>query len=88
MGTALPQIDAAVDAGKPVPVDLHQSPNTEGHQAIIIGRSGSNLEVYNPWGYTTWVSDQQFVDGQLGDITSNSPTSGLPVATQVVAPRH
>jgi hypothetical protein len=65
----LPKIEAAVDAGKPVPVDVENG--VVGHQMVIINHSGNELEVYNPWGSTQWVNEQQFVDSNLGALTDD-----------------
>ena len=36
---------------------------------VIIRRDGDRLEVYNPWGFTEWVTADQFVNSQLGNLT-------------------
>jgi hypothetical protein len=87
---ALPKIVAAADAGKPVPLDVFPTSGA-GHQVMILASQsnklyGNELEVYNPWGFTQWVTDQQFVSGQLGDLTSDSPTGGAPGPTNVELP--
>jgi hypothetical protein len=65
----LPKIEAAVDAGNPVPIDVENS-NGAAHQMVIINHSDNELEVYNPWGSTQWVTEQQFADSNLGALTS------------------
>lgn len=86
--SALPQIQAAVDSGKPVPFDVTGAGG--GHQMLIIAHNGSNLEVYNPWGFTEWVSESQFVNGQLGALTGpgvgGSATSEMPTPDGVELP--
>jgi hypothetical protein len=82
---ALPGIDQAVDSGKPVPIDAYGSDG--GHQMMIIGRDGDKLEVYNPWGYTEWVSNSDFVNGRIGLLTSNSPTGGEHIPDGVEIPQ-
>ncbi|MBO0805944.1 MAG: hypothetical protein J2P25_23090, partial [Nocardiopsaceae bacterium] len=77
----LNQVNQAVDAGKPVLIDV--TDGSVGHQMVIIGRSGDHLEVYNPWGVTGWTTDSQFVNGHLGSLTDpslggDSPPGGLP----------
>lgn len=68
---ALTRIEAAVDSGKPVPIDVTGAVNgnNEGHQMMIMARNGDMLEIYNPWGFTSWVSESQFVNSDLGALT-------------------
>ncbi|MEU4343229.1 hypothetical protein AB0H00_18455 [Nocardia sp. NPDC023852] len=47
---------------------------------------GDKLEIYNPWGYTEWVTKQQFIDGELGAITDSDPNEGLSNAVDVALP--
>lgn len=82
--SALPQVERAVDSGQPVPIDVNNGGN-EGHQMVIIGSDGGHLEIYNPWGYTMWVSNQQFVSNQLGALTASQPPA-MPTATGVELP--
>lgn len=63
----LPQIQSTLDSGKPVPFDVTGSGG--GHQMLIIAHNGNRLGVYNPWGFTEWVTESQFVNGQLGALT-------------------
>jgi hypothetical protein len=76
---ALPKIEAAVQAGKPVPIDVQSSP-AEQNAMIIEDYQNGELEIYNSWGYTQWVPTHQFVDGQLGAVTDQheTPRGGLP----------
>lgn len=74
----LPQIEAAVDSGKPVPFQVTNG--SDGHQMMIIGHNGDQLEVYNPWGFTQWVSESQFVNGDLGSLTV-AASNGKPMPT-------
>ncbi|BEL07924.1 hypothetical protein Q0Z83_061150 [Actinoplanes sichuanensis] len=67
----LPRIEAAVDDGHPVPVTTRSDGTA--HQLMIIGHQGGELQIYNPWGYTYWVSEDAFTDG---DISNGDP--GLP----------
>ncbi|GAA1952317.1 hypothetical protein [Kitasatospora viridis] len=72
---ALGRIEHSVDSGQPVPIDVFGS--KEGHQMAIIGRNGNLLEIYNPWGQTSWVTEDQFVHSQLGGVTgSDMNTAG------------
>jgi hypothetical protein len=73
----LPQVEQAVDSGQPVPLDIFGASGS-GHQVVIIGASGNQLEVYNPWGSTYWVSTQQFVNNQLGSV---APGASPPLTT-------
>lgn len=84
---AVAQIETAVDSGKPVPFDVTNG--SEGHQMLIIGRNGDQLEVYNPWGFTTWISESQFVNGDLGALTTGASgaANGLPTADGVELPQ-
>ncbi|WP_051970332.1 hypothetical protein [Kitasatospora azatica] len=60
---ALGPVENAVDQGRPVPISI--SGGGDAHQMMIIGHSGDKLEIYNPWGYTTWVSEDDFVNGHM-----------------------
>lgn len=73
----LGQINQAVSSGKPVPIDVSDG-SGDGHQMMIIGQSNGKLQIYNPWGYTGWVSDSQFVNGQLGSLSNSSVSSSAP----------
>jgi hypothetical protein len=82
--SALPQVEKAVDSGQPVPINVGNGGN-QGHQMVIIGSNGRNLEIYNPWGYTMWVSNQQFVSNQLGALTASQPPA-MPTVTGLELP--
>lgn len=82
---ALPSIEQAVDAGKPVPIDVTNG--NEGHQMMIIGHDGDKLEVYNPWGYTSWVSESQFVNNQLGNLTTTAGDGSMKTADGLELPQ-
>jgi hypothetical protein len=64
---AVLRIENAVDQGLPVPINVNRG--ADGHQMMIIGRDGNMLEIYNPWGRTAWVSEDQFIHSQLGSLT-------------------
>ncbi|MFJ3789953.1 hypothetical protein [Kitasatospora sp. NPDC090091] len=64
---ALTRIEKSVDEGLPVPITVRNSDS--GHQMMIIGRDGDRLQIYNPWGFTSWVTEEQFVNSQLGGLT-------------------
>ncbi|MFI6445651.1 WXG100 family type VII secretion target [Kitasatospora sp. NPDC050543] len=70
----LPGIDKAVAEGKPVPVvvDGHdEKGKPTSHQMMIIGQEGGMLQIYNPWGTTTWVSEDDFVNGRMDKASDN-----------------
>lgn len=64
---ALPDIERAVAEGKPVPimVEGYVGEDRYGHGLMIIGQEGDMLQIYNPWGTTTWVSEDDFVNGNM-----------------------
>ena len=84
---AVTQIETAVDSGKPVPFDV--TDGSEGHQMLIIGHNGDELEVYNPWGFTAWISESQFVNNDLSGLTqgASGANNGLPTADGVELPQ-
>ncbi|WP_234435887.1 protease inhibitor I42 family protein [Streptomyces sp. NRRL S-813] len=43
----------------------------------IIAQEGDRLQVYNPWGSTTWVSEDDFINGHMGRL----PTVISPMRT-------
>lgn len=80
---ALSQVEKAVDSGQPVPIGVA---NDQGaHQMVIIGSNGGMLEIYNPWGYSMWVTNQQFLSNQLGALTASQPPA-MPTATGLELP--
>ncbi len=76
---ALPKVEQAVDDGYPVPISTRSG--DEGHQMMIIGHQGDQLEIYNPWGYSYWVSESSFTDGQINNVDSAIP--GTPVSVRL-----
>ncbi|MGW2411719.1 peptidoglycan-binding protein [Streptomyces tubercidicus] len=70
----LPDVEKSVAEGKPVPiiVEGYEDGDRSGHQMMIIGQEGDKLQVYNPWGTTTWVSEDDFVNGGMGKASDNS----------------
>jgi hypothetical protein len=76
---ALPQVERAVDDGYPVPITTRGG--DEGHQMMIIGHQGDQLEIYNPWGYSYWVSESAFTDGQINNVDPAIP--GTPVSVRL-----
>ncbi|MFI7244893.1 peptidoglycan-binding protein [Streptomyces qinglanensis] len=59
----LTRVEKAVAEGKPVPVDVKGEGGA--HAMTIIGQEGGMLQVYNPWGTTTWVSENDFINGHM-----------------------
>ena len=80
---ALSQVQKAVDSGQPVPIDVTNG--NDSHQMVVIASNGGELEIYNPWGYSMWVTNQQFVSNQLGALTNSQPP-GMPTAFGIELP--
>jgi uncharacterized protein YukE len=58
----------SVDEGRPVPVQVEgfdDEGNRSGHQMMVIGHEDGMLQIYNPWGHTVWVSEDDFVNGHM-----------------------
>ncbi|WP_256106641.1 peptidoglycan-binding protein [Streptomyces sp. ODS05-4] len=77
----LTSVQESVAQGRPVPVDV--SGKDGAHAMTIIAQEGDMLQVYNPWGTTTWVSEDDFINGRMGKASSNE----LPDAYSVYLPR-
>lgn len=75
----IPQVEKAVDNGYPVPISTRSG--DEGHQMMIVGHQGNELEIYNPWGYTYWVTEDQFAGGMINNGDDNLP--GTPVSVRL-----
>ncbi|MFJ9694754.1 hypothetical protein [Kitasatospora sp. NPDC101183] len=60
---ALPRIDQAVDAGKPVPIAVGDGKGF--HEMVIVARDGDRYQVWNPWGHSEWVTRDQFLDNHM-----------------------
>ncbi|NJC69067.1 hypothetical protein HC031_04915 [Planosporangium thailandense] len=73
----LPDVEKSVDQG--LPVTFTVSDGRQGHEMAIVGRQGDMLEVYNPWGYTVWVSEDDFVHNRM-----NVVGDGVPAAVHAV----
>ncbi|MEV0774911.1 peptidoglycan-binding protein [Streptomyces sp. NPDC050428] len=69
----LTEINRSVAEGKPVPINIEGEDDGEwvGHGVMIVGQEDGMLQVYNPWGTTTWVSEQDFIDGNLSAATDS-----------------
>jgi hypothetical protein len=65
----MPAVERAVDVGYPVPLSVHEE-GEPGHALMVIGHSDGQLQIYNPWGATFWVSEQEFISG---DIDADDP---------------
>ncbi|MFG2591091.1 peptidoglycan-binding protein [Streptomyces sp. NPDC048438] len=77
----LTEVEKSVAQGHPVPVDV--SGKDGAHAMTIIAQEGDMLQVYNPWGSTTWVSEDDFINGHMGKASD----SDLPDAYSVYLPR-
>jgi hypothetical protein len=71
--TTMRAVERAVDDGYPVPVVTREG--SEGHQMLVIGHSGDRLQIYNPWGYTYWVTEHEFVTGHVDGIDPDIPST-------------
>jgi hypothetical protein len=69
----LGSIERAVDDGYPVPVMADEG--RKSHQLMIIGHTGDELQIYNPWGYTYWVSQDDFVGGHIDRVDAEIPST-------------
>jgi hypothetical protein len=67
----LRQAERAVDDGYPVPFSTFEG--DRGHQMMIIGHSGDQVQIYNPWGYTFWLSEDDFTSGNVDRIDTDIP---------------
>ncbi|WP_330339309.1 peptidoglycan-binding protein [Streptomyces sp. NBC_00557] len=76
----LSDVEKAVADGRPVPVDVQGKDGA--HAMTIIAQDGDRLQVYNPWGTTTWVSENDFINGHMGKAAD----SGLNDAYSVYLP--
>jgi hypothetical protein len=68
---ALRKAEQAVDQGIPVPFAARDDDG--GHEMLIVGHDGDMVQIYNPWGYTVWVSEDDFVNGHLDKIQPGVP---------------
>jgi hypothetical protein len=66
-------VESAVDKGLPVTFSVHGG--GEGHEMAIVGHQGDLLEVYNPWGYTIWISEDDFVSNHMNVVGDRVPSS-------------
>ncbi|MEU0809345.1 peptidoglycan-binding protein [Streptomyces sp. NPDC005970] len=78
---SLAEIERNVDNGVPVPVDVKGYSGK--HAMMIVGHEGDRLQVYNPWGTTTWISEDDFVNNRMGYTTNGH----YPTAYSVYLPK-
>ncbi|GAA1808137.1 hypothetical protein HC028_21595 [Planosporangium flavigriseum] len=69
----LPEVEKAVDQGLPVTFTVQDGHG--GHEMAIVGHQDGMLEVYNPWGYTVWVSEDDFVNNHMNVVGDGVPAS-------------
>ncbi|MFB7216619.1 hypothetical protein [Streptomyces sp. NPDC056255] len=75
------EVEKSVAQGRSVPVDV--SGEEGAHAVITIAQERDMLQVYNPWGSTTWVSEDDFINGHTGKASK----SDLPNAYSACLPR-
>ncbi|NLU69171.1 WXG100 family type VII secretion target [Streptomyces sp. HNM0574] len=70
----LPEIERSVAEGKPVPIGVEgqEEGDRVGHSMMVVGQEGDKLQIFNPWGTTTWVSEDDFVNGEMGKASRGS----------------
>lgn len=78
---SLAEIERHIDNGVPVPVDVKGS--TGKHAMMIVGHEGDRLQVYNPNGTITWISEDDFVHNRMGYTTNGY----FPTAYSVYLPK-
>jgi hypothetical protein len=78
--TTMRSAERAVDDGYPVPLGVKEA-GQGSHQMMIIGHQDGKLEIYNPWGYTYWISEDDFVSGHVDGIDSDIPR--MPVSVRL-----
>ncbi|MGW3046189.1 hypothetical protein ACWC9T_40895 [Kitasatospora sp. NPDC001159] len=75
---AMTRIEKALDEGKPVPFcaydEAAKGDDHHAHQMVIMARDGDRLQVYNPWGQSAWVTEDQFIHNHMndGDLTNTT----------------
>lgn len=75
--STLRSAEQAVDDGYPVPVATAEG--DQRHQMMIIGHAGDQVQIYNPWGYTFWVSESDFVAGKVDGVDADIPSTPVSV---------
>lgn len=73
----LTDIERSVADGKPVPINIEGEEDGDrvGHAVMIVGQEDGMLQVYNPWGTTTWVSEEDFINGDLSAASDDRFTN-------------
>jgi hypothetical protein len=69
----LVDVEKSVDQGLPVTFSVHDAEG--GHEMAVVGHQGGMLEVYNPWGYTVWVSEDDFVNNHMNVVGNGVPAT-------------
>jgi uncharacterized protein YukE len=69
--SALDRAERAVDQGIPVPF------NTSGHEMLIVGHDGDMVQIYNPWGYTVWMKEEDFINGNMGAVEQKTGAADI-----------
>jgi uncharacterized protein YukE len=82
----LRDVESAVDRGLPVTFSVRTGGigGGRGHEMVIVGHHGDLLEVYNPWGYTVWISGSDFVNNRMDAVGAGVP----PAVHAVNVPRQ
>jgi uncharacterized protein YukE len=70
---ALTKAEEAVDRGVPVPFASRD--DSGGHEMLIVGHDGDMIQIYNPWGYTVWVNENDFINGHMNAVEDGVPTT-------------
>ncbi|HZM76974.1 MAG TPA: WXG100 family type VII secretion target [Candidatus Limnocylindrales bacterium] len=68
---ALQEAERAVDRGVPVPF------NTSGHEMLIVGHDGDMVQIYNPWGYTVWMKEEDFISGNMNAVEQKTAAADI-----------
>ena len=68
---ALERAERAVDQGIPVPFA------TETHEMLIVGHDGDMIQIYNPWGYTVWMREEDFINGNMGAVQQKTAPAAI-----------
>jgi len=68
---ALRKAEQAVDQGVPVPFASRSDDG--GHEMVIVGHDGDMIQIYNPWGYTVWVNEDDFINGHMNAVQQGVP---------------